>query len=467
MTMWKPRLDPSQQLPIYLALADALAADVRSGKLPPGTRLPTHRALARALKVTVGTITRAFGEAARRGLISGEVGRGSFVAAPAELKLGALASEAARSASPRGTIVMQHNHPALEAIEDLLDDAIEALRKRKSLAEILQYTHQAGSPRHRESGRKWLARSGVESTADEIVLTGGAQHGMLLACSAVAEPGDAILAESVTFPGMRALARFLNLRLEGVEMDAQGARPDSFEAACRRLAPKAFYCIPTVQNPTARLMPESRRKEIVAIARAHRVALIEDDIYAYFAKKAPPPLAALAPDITFFICSLSKSLAPGLRLGYLRAPKDQLARMLAGVLTTARMASPLSAEIATMLIQGGGAEEIVKRQRDDMEQRQKLARRILKDAVPEHCRAEAPHLWLELPEPWRTEEFVGEARSRGVLVASSADFAVGRAAAPHAVRISLSEPKDLKSLEKGIGVLAELLARTPALSAAM
>lgn len=457
MTNWTPDLK-KRRGPLYLALAEALHDDVKSGSLPPGTRLPTHRELAAKIGVTVGTVTRGYAEAARRGLLAGEVGRGTFVAdveqASRLLTRGPLPSSV--------TIDLSRNHPTVHLANATMTKALERLRRAANFEELLQYGPHAGSERHREAGVGWLELLGVPATKDEIVVTCGAQHGLLLALSALARSGETVLAESLTYPGVRAVARFLDLKVEPIAMDEQGATPESFENACRRLAPRAFYVVPTVQNPTGRCMSAERRKVIVQVARRYRVTLIEDDIYATYVENAPTPLAAMAPEITLAIVGLSKCLAPSLRIGYLRAPTSVHPALVTGVMTTAHNASPLAAEIAALALEDGSAKKLIARIRSDTAKRNAIARPRLGKWISEGCGEASPHLWLDLPDAWRAHELAAASLARGVAVAPAENFLIGRNEAPHGVRVSLSAPANLADLERGVDVLAQLLAHAPA-----
>jgi DNA-binding transcriptional MocR family regulator len=439
-----------------MAIAEAIARDLENGRLAPGTRLPTHRLLADRLGVTIGTASRGYAEARRRGLVTGEVGRGTFVRSSSvdSVSFG-------RTGNQDGNLIdLSVNYPGFAA-GDELHPALMALQKQGQLSRLLQYQPPAGAMRHRRLGAEWLTRFGLDAVPEEIVVTCGAQHAMLLVFSVLTEPGDLVLAESLTYAGMKALARTLRIRLEGVAVDEQGLRPDAFEAACRAHRPKALYCMPTIQNPTATVMPAERRREIAEIARAHGVAIVEDDIYRFLLTEAPAPITTWSQESGYYLTSLSKSITPGLRIGYLRAPRSAIEKLEATVMSTTTMASPLTAEIASILIEDGTADAIMRQRRKEIGERQSLARKLLGPYVTRGGSEASYHLWLGLPDPWRAEEFVAQARSRGVAVNSSEIFAVGRGAAPHAIRLCLGATEDRLTLERGLKTLADLLAGSP------
>ncbi len=458
MTIWNPNLE-DRPGPRYRAIADALAEDVERGALRPGVRLPTHRELAKALRVTVGTVSRAYAEAERRALVKGEVGRGTFVrqAVEAPVSFGALQEE------DPARINLGSSLPAIPAHEEerrTLVQAFERLAQQRDLPALLESQPHAGADRHRRAAAAWLAQQGFEAPPERLLVCCGAQHAMAVTLSTLTRPGDVVLTEELTFPGMKGLANLLHLRLRGVAMDGQGVRPEAFEAACASGESQVFYTVPTHHNPTASVMPRQRRQAIAEVAEHHGVTIIEDDIYGFLVEDRPPPLAAFAPRTSCYLTSISKIVAPGFRIGYLAAPEPLVDRLTATVWATAWMAPPPMAEIISGWIEDGTLDRFVGWRRDEAAARNELARRLL----PEARFAALPHgyyLWLPLPEPWRTEEFVNQAYRRGVVVTPAEVFVAGRANAPHAVRVSLAAPRSRRRLEEGLTVLAEILADPP------
>ncbi len=451
MTMWVPAL-ADRGGPRYLAIADALGEDTARGRLKPGVKLPTHRELADKLGVTVGTVTRAYAEASRRGLVSGEVGRGTFArgAAPEPQPLPPAPLQS-------GAIDLSRNHPTpLADGATLLRSTFQALSKRADLGLLLEYAPDVGAAEHRAAGAAWLALAGLDARPENIIVTNGSQHGMTAILAAVCRPGDLVLTEALTYPGIKALAGVLHLRLQGLTMDGHGLRPDAFETACRAGAPRALYTIPTIQNPTTSVMPESRRREIARIAREHGVLIVEDDVHGPLLENGPPPIARLAPDVTCYLGGTAKALAPGLRISYVVAPSNMIARLGAGIRATTWMATPLMAAVAAEWIHDGTAKQLVKRRRDEARARQKLAAAQF-GAREREANPAGNHVWLHLPEPWRSESLAEAARRRGVLVTPAQAFVVGRATAPHAVRVCLAAARDRAELQEGLTRLVQVL----------
>ncbi len=456
MTNWIPRLEDHPG-PRYIAIAEALAADLAAGRFAAGARLPTHRDLAWRLGVTVGTVSRAYAEAGRRGLVSGEVGRGTFVRAA--VPRAAQVMTAPGQAEP-GFIDLNFNFPPSGGEEQALRATLSALATAPDSAALLGYQSHAGLPAHRAAASQWLARAGLEAPPERIAITAGAQHAILVTLAALTRPGDRILTEALTYPGVQLAARMLGLRLDGLPLDDEGLLPEAFEVACRNHEVKALYCIPTLQNPTTVTLPEARRRAIAEIARRHGVAVIEDDIFRLMAPEAPPPIASFAPERGYFITSLSKTTAPGLRVGFVAAPEDGVERIAAALRTSCWMATPLTAEIAARWIQDGTAARILDARRAEMTARRRHVLAALGGSRVD-CPDGSLHLWLQLPEPWRSADFAAEARRRGVGVTPAEAFAVGRGNPAHAVRLCHGAPARRETLDRALAVIGDLLNEPP------
>lgn len=453
MTSWQPDLD-GRNGPAYRRIADALAADIGTGRLRPGDRLPPQRDLAWALKVTVGTVGRAYADAARRGLLSGEVGRGSFVRLPEPaVPAPAAPLPATPDAAP---INFAQNLPVPGPETALLRETLQAIAADAALEPLLAYHPHLGRPRDRAAAAAWLCDSGIPAAPEHIAVVAGGQHGIAAILAACTEPGDAVATEAMTYPGFKTAARERRLRLDGLAIDAEGLLPDAFAAACRAGPPRLLYLTPNLCNPMAGVLPAERRTAIVEIARRHDVILVEDDVYGFLVDR-PPALASLAPERTLLVTALSKSVAPGLRIGYVLAPPAHLERLALAVRSSVWTAPPLMAEIATRWLETGVVRRLAQEKRREAAARQALARRVLGGPGP-HA---AYHFWLPLPESWRAVDFAAEAERQGVLVTPSTAFAVGRIPPLNGVRVCLSPPAARETVERGFGLLKALAAEEP------
>jgi DNA-binding transcriptional MocR family regulator len=449
--MWKPRLErrPAKRAPIYLALAHAIAADIQAGRLRSGDRLPPQRDLADALGVTVTTVTRGYAEAERLGLVSGEVGRGTFVRPPAFAPLGA---------RDDGVVDLGTNALLPQAHAGDLAAGLSALVARTDPQRLFNYQPHAGLPEHRDAAARFLHASGVPADAGNTILTSGAQHAMAVGLATITSPNETVLCERLTYTGMRSLANHLHVRLQDVAMDDGGLIPDALEDAALESGGRVLYCMPSIQNPTGRIMSKKRRKEIAAVANKVNLTIIEDDTYGFLATPAPP-LVSLVPERTFYLTSLSKSLVPGLRIGFLRAPYAWIDRIVGAVFATTVTVTPVSAAAAALWMHDGTVSRVIEWKRQEIRARQEIARTVLGDRVSGAI--ESQHLWMALPPRWPAEDFVREARQRGVIVTPGREFAVARHDPPNAIRICLGPPAERVSLTRALTTLAEILQGTP------
>jgi DNA-binding transcriptional MocR family regulator len=444
--MWLPDLE-RRRGPVYRAIADAIDEAVQNGALRAGARLPPHRDLAGHLGVTVTTITRAYTEAARRGLTTGHVGRGTFIRGnePDE-----------RGEAPPFDLSINVLMPDKE-VANLQPRLFQ--RRVLPWTQILGYVPAKGHLRHRQAMAAWLARYGLSVDPEHVVLTGGAQHGLSVAFSALLKPGDVLLTEELTYAGVRAIAEQQRLKVRGVAMDGEGLRPDALEHACRASRARALYCMPRLQNPTSAVMPERRRRHIAAIAEKYRVTIIEDDVYGFLSPERAP-LAAIAPARTVFVTSLSKSLFPGMRLGCVAAPPEAVEKIAGAVWSTMIMASPIGADLLSGWIEDGTAARIAEWKRHEVAARQAMARRLL-DGERLQTHAASPHIWLQLPLRWTSEAFASHIRTRGVILNTSAHFATGDQP-PRAVRLCLGTPRTRAGLEQALTIVRQTLGSLPA-----
>jgi DNA-binding transcriptional MocR family regulator len=459
VTIWSPHI--GSEKPRYVAIVDALVGDIDAGRLQPGEQLPTHRDLADHLGVSIGTITRAYAAAERRGLVRGEIGRGTFVAGAAVDLYGA----AEFGLLDPGVIDLAVTRPLYDLDPDLAA-TLRALARRPELPELLHYQPNAGIRRHRVVGAQWASRFGVGTDAENILVCAGTQNALNVALTTVCGPGDAVFVEELTYPGLRALANLLEFKLVPLPMDKDGLLPDAFESACRQRRAKALYTVPTIHNPLTTTMPEARRREIASVATRHGIAIIEDAIHHLLADDAPPPLSVMAPENSYFIAAMSKVVTGGIRVAYLVAPPGMVEPLTQAVWATNWMAAPLCCEIAATWIENGTADETMRRKKEEARTRVKMAREILAgfDLRADDC---GHHAWLELPDRWESAVgFAAETRRRGVAVTPADIFAVG-GNTPNAVRLSLSAPRSHDALSTGLKKIAQALSGPPGLGPAI
>lgn len=444
---WTPVI-PDGAAPLYERLVAVLRADIASGALASGARLPPQRDLAYRLGVGLGTVTRAYVEAEKAGLVSAHVGRGSFVNAPAEH----------RAHDRDGPINLAQNIAAAGPAASRLGEALARLRKRPDLLEHLAYAQPAGHETQRRAGAAWLARTSSYEGVDwrRLICCAGAQQGLALALGTVARPGDAVLCEASTYNGVKALAAYSGLRLTGVAMDGEGLEPDALEAAIRATGARVLTTIPTLQNPTGRIMSASRRRVIAALARKHDLTIVEDDIYGIYAPDAPPPFALLAPERTFHVSGVSKILGPGLRAGFLVAPSVQAVERVLEAVRALTYAPPgFGGLVATQWIEDGSADLIAAEVREEAAARLAMAREILGGAIETPRSDQAPHVWLPMSE-LAAERLAGRALRGGAEV-TPPDAPVVAPGLESGVRVCLGAAVDRETLRRGLETVAGAL----------
>jgi len=443
--------------PKYQSIAEDLAQAILNGQVPMGEKLPPQRNLAHRLGVTTGTISRAYAILERQGLATARVGDGTYVRSVEHVP----ASESSDHQQP---IDLAHNVAMVGDESSALHEAFQSLATDAELMrQVLSYQSETGMRRHREAGAQWLRRFGTSGQWNRVMVTHGAQHGLACVLRTVARPGDAVLTESLSYPGLQALARSMRLQLIGVETDEQGMVPQALERAAKTFDTKFVYCAPTLHNPTGATMSMERREAVAAVMRTHGLFIIEDCVHAAMQARPLPALSTWLPEQSFLLSSFSKVLAPGLRVGYVEAAPAWLSKFAASMRADSWMVAPLLPEIATRWLESGAMEGLIAQQRAMTAQRLECARAVLQ-GLDFKTDAEFPLIWLPLPEPWRAGQFAAALRQAGVLVRTADHFAVGRSPAPHAIRISLNAPASVEQLEAGLHILKALIDNPPSMA---
>jgi len=253
----------------------------------------------------------------------------------------------------------------------------------------------------------------------------------------------------------------LGLKVAPVAIDSQGVLPDAFEAACREAAPRLFYTVPTLHNPTASVLPEERRQAIAEIANRHGVYIVEDDVFGYMVENAPPPISTFAPEFGIYVTSLSKPVAPILRAGFVSAPAALVPTLSAAIRATTLMPSPLNTEIGTELILTGAADAAAEHQRRKAAARQKMAAEIL-GANINSSHLTGTHIWMMVPPSWTGEVFAVESLARGVAVTAGTAFAIGEnTTARQSIRLCIGAESNQERVREGLEIIAGLLKTSP------
>lgn len=444
---WFRGFTPGQG-PIYLQIVQFLESAITDGSLTPGDRLPAQRQLAQALKVDLTTVTRGFTEARRRQLIEARGALGTFIATP--------------KVDLTHSIDLSMNIPPSPADLDMaamLKQGASQILMRSDVDLLMTYHVGGGSNADRDAGAHWLRPMLGQVDKGQVIACPGAQAALAALILASTRPGDVILTEPLIYPGLPAAAEQLGRRVETVEVDASGMRPDCLESACRKYDARLIYLNPTLQNPTTRTMPEDRRRDIVKSAARCNVKIIEDDPYWLFGDDALPPLARLLPQQVYYLSTLSKCITPGLRTAFLHLPSRESESSILSALRTFSAASPLTMALATQWIHDGSADRLLAGVLQESRERQCAATDTLTGTSPDSAGA-GIHLWYSLPSFWKAADLSVAARGAGLLVTPSTVFNVGDNP-PNAIRISLGGCTNGKQLRAALKKLSNLLARPP------
>jgi len=425
---------------------------IESGQLNYGDRLPTHRHLAYDLGLSVQTVGRASDELIRRGVITGEVGRGTFVRATR--------NENRTPYLPRNpdgpTIDLSLLKPVLEPVhEELMKSAFRDLAEDLPQTVYSSFRPVTALGKYRDTAVKWLGHCGLDLQAQGVMITNGSSPSMTLALLTAANGGDIIAAEALTHHTLKPLSGYLGYRLRGVPSDRHGMMPDALDKLSRREGVRLVYLMPSGNGPLTTVMPAERRAELVDVARRRDLILVENDAWGPIQRERISAFAKLAPERTFYFTGLSKCVMPGLRIGFLVMPEALEAAAANRHLVTNWMATPMVAEIAARWIGDGTAEKLARWQSEAFAERNRLAEIILA-GVPLRASPNGMHIWLPLPPGWSEDDFVSHARQQGVAVAPGSAFALSSDGCDPAVRVCLGG-QNLETLEAGLRVIARLV----------
>ena len=445
---WIKRLEDSKK-PAYLLIADLIEEDLSSQRIRARDRLPALRDLASELGLNYTTVARAYKEAKKRGLIDSHVGTGTFVRGrPPAIPL--------RDGS--GIQMSMNMPPEPPELTLKLRQGMADILVNSDVYKLLRYQDFGGHLEEREIVAGWLSAFVPNCTAERVLISPGIHSVLVALMSQLARPGELICVESLAYPGVKAIAAQLGIRLRSIPSDEDGPIPSAFEDACKTQNPKAFYCNPTIQNPNTATIPLNRRRALVDISLRYNIPIIEDDAYGMLPLQAPVTMVSLAPDLCWYISGFSKCFGAGLRIGFVVAPTARQAQRLAGAQrATTVMASPITVLLATQWIKNGLATEMLQAIRNESSARQHIASRLLK-SWPYHAQSEAFHLWLPIPvnAGWQASELALQLRTQGVGVVASVAFSTDSNPA-EAVRICLGGPNTREDCEHTLKLVADTL----------
>ncbi len=393
----------------------------------------------------------------KQGILAGEVGRGSYLRAPQ-----AASTPFAPMRQDRSGLIdlSMATAPAIHGPRDL-DMALERLMQSPARLDLLHYPPPDGYPLHREMGARWLSRSGIAVAESRVIVTAGAQAAIIATLASVTQPGDRMFVEGLNYPTIKPIARQLGVSLVPLEMDEGGLVPEALERAARNGEARVLYVVPTLQSPTTASLSLDRRNTIVEIARRYGMTIIEDDLFRLLDPRLQPAtLFTLAPERTYHITSLSKTLAPGLRVGFMVGPEGREDALIRQQTVAGGRSVGLAAEVARHWIESETANHILSAIIAENAARREVAREVLRGREL-HCNQGAPFLWLKLPEPWEPGDFARAALDRGIKISPGTAFAIDRRADDRAVRICFGGAVSAEELRTALQQVNAILDEDP------
>ncbi len=446
---WKPSIDKTKK-PIYKVLAEQLERDILNGVLLPGTKLPPQRELADYLDLNLSTISKAFKVCELKGLLSATIGSGTFVSYDALSNAYLL-----EDIKPSHLIEMGATLPDNASYEPLLLQ-LKNMLQETGYEKWFGYGRPGESLWQKDAAVKLMRRGGFVTTVDRILFANGGQNAIAATLASLCQPGDRIGVDHHTYPGLKTAAAMLSIQLVPITWENNEMSPTAFEYACKNDNIKGIYLIPDYHNPTASCLSVESRKMIAAIARKYNQFIIEDATYHLLNEKSLPAVASFAPEQVIYIASLSKSIAPGLRLAYVAVPsryKEPISKALYNLNISV---SPLLAELTARTIVSNQFEVLIKRHQEQTIRRNQLVNQYLKGYT---CLGDDAGIfrWLLLPGKITGAEFEKLAAQQGVQVYAAERFVVGNRSPERAVRIAVCATETLEDLEHGLIILTRLL----------
>ncbi|GAA2222321.1 PLP-dependent aminotransferase family protein [Streptomyces indiaensis] len=438
----------------YRRIADRIADDIATGRLRPGQRLPPQRAFARRRGIAPSTAGRVYGELVRRGLVVGEVGRGTFVrAAPAGPAGQALVEPGLPGAAP---VNLELNYPAAPGQPELLAPVLAPLLRPDVLAEALLPAAATGTRAAREAAAALLTTPGWRPAPERLLFTGNARQAIAAVLASLVRPGGRVGVEQLTYPLVKEIAVRLGITLVPLAGDPAGLLPEAVAAAHRTSPLSALYVQPTLHNPTSLTTSRPRLLQLAQLVHDLDLPVVEDRIWS-FLQEPGDPLAVHAPALTHVVDGLSKRVAPGLTAGFLVVPPHRVAAVADSVRSGGWSAGRFALEAAVRWAAEGTVARLVAAKRADAARRQ----RILAEELAGFTVRSGPSssfAWWELPAPWRADTFTAAAAAHGIAVTPGPAFAVAPGHTPDAVRLGLASAPE-PDLRRALRTLAHVAAR--------
>lgn len=448
---WKPDMETLTP-PYYKALAEDLERRIKSGQLQAGTKLPPQRELADYLDLNYTTITRVYELCRKKGLIYGTVGKGTFVSPHS-------AEDITIAAPTGGEFIELGGINGFSEHSEYVEQATRAVIEKGYLRSLYEYSQPAGYPHQLAAGVRWMEQLGMHADIEHCAIFSGAQNALTVALLSLFAPGDKIATDEYTYSNFIELAKMLHLVLVPIRGDECGMLAEELDRQCRRSRIKGVYLIPTYANPTTVSIPLARRRELAELIRAHKLILIEDDIASWLCaagENAVPSMFDIINRQSIYICGMTKSLCPGLRIAYMAFGEGFKARILHGLANANIKTSALDAEIITELILNGNAYKIAGQKRILAQRSNRLYAEFFPEYYDESCPA-GYYRWLPIRTGKGFRELEAELMQRGVRVYHGERFSVAGTRGEEFLRVALCSAGSPRRLEQGLAILRDYL----------
>lgn len=446
---WKPNIFKNNKA-IYIEIAEALEKDIKMGVLKPGDKLPPQRELADFLDVNLSTITRAFAACEMKGLISGTIGRGTFVSSDVQVSLAMLNDYEMQNCIEMGT-----SHPLYEQ-NKYVTQTMQQILKKTNVNNLFKYSEPLGKMSHRINGQKWLESFKIKGKLENIMITSGLQNSLAIILASLFKRGDKIATNTLTYPGLKNIANMLGIRLIPIDFQRTSMNIEILEQKCRLENIKGIYLMPDHQNPTTLTMTKQERGTISDVIKRYNLICIEDATYSFLSDDKLESISSIIPEHSIYISTISNSLCAGLRVSFLVVPEKFKNKIAEGIKNINVMVSPFDSETVTKLIESGLAMKIVKEKIDMITNRNKITNAIL-NCFDIYGELHSQFRWLMLPSGFSGNGFEKVAKERGLNVFCSERFAVGSNNILPAARIAICSPESEEELIKGLNIIKSII----------
>ena len=321
--------------------------------------------------------------------------------------------------------------------------------------EFMRPSFRTVEPKLRERAAKWLG-----FPVSRVWLTCGGHHGTLNALMASGLAGTRVVVEGNTYPGFLDQCWMTKTSITACLVDDEGIIPDALRELCdrkrRELEPvHGLFTMPTVQNPLGFVTPDSRREQIAQIAREFQLTIIEDDAYGFMEENPPSSYAVLAPERTYYVRGLAKSLAPNVRTGFLIAPENAAASIEASLRCTATGTDVLDNSAALSMCEDGELEKLIRAKREEGARRNVEARAWLGKLCAPGARC-AWHLWVRLPDEIEPSDVEAAIKDTDVMV-TNGQWCAAATDYRHGLRIALGGEIERERTMEGVARVSQVL----------